>query len=233
MAKCIFITGTDTEVGKTFITAGIGALFLNRGFTVGIMKPVASGALIQNNMPISEDVAFYKHVLNLKDDYNLINPYCFKEPIAPGVAAKREGVMVNLDTIKEKCYKLAKQYDILLIEGAGGLLAPINEKLETNADLIEKLNVPIIIVSKLALGTINHSVLTIEYAKKIKNLSVLGIIFNSANHSQNEIAEKTNPAIINQMSGIKILGVIPRCDFINSICLKSLQDFFVNKIDIS
>lgn len=230
--KSIFITGTDTGVGKTFVTAGIAASLLKRNITVGIMKPVASGAIIEHNRLVSKDAAFYKQIFNLKDDNDLINPYCFEAQLSPGVAARQNGVTVDFEIIKEKYYKLAKQYDILLVEGAGGLLSPLTEKFATNADLAEALGVPIIIVSRPTLGTINHSILTIEYAQKIKKIPVFGIIFNYENKGDNEIAEKTNPEVIKEMSSVKILGIIPHGDLANMINIKSWQNFFYNKIDI-
>ena len=93
--KGFFVSGTDTEVGKTFITAGLAGMFLNAGLKVGIMKPVASGMVEKDGQFISEDVEFLKRVLNLNDDNSLINPYCFKTPIAPGVAARHENVVVD------------------------------------------------------------------------------------------------------------------------------------------
>lgn len=231
--KTIFIAGTDTEVGKTFVTAGIAALFLKRGFSVGFMKPVASGGIAENYGLISEDVAFYKQIFNIGDDYELINPYCFKAKLAPGVAAREEGVVVRFDFIKEKYYKLAKQYDILLIEGAGGLLSPVSEKLETNADLAEELDVPLIVVSRPTLGIINHTVLTVGYAKKIKNLSVLGIIYNYMDKRPGDISESTNPGIITEMSGCKMLGAIPYYNFNSTISIESLQEFFLDRLKIN
>ncbi|MGR3180006.1 MAG: dethiobiotin synthase [Candidatus Anammoxibacter sp.] len=231
--KGIFVTGTGTGVGKTFVTAGIAASLMKRGYKVGIMKPVASGATEEHGRLVSEDVAFYKQIFNFNDDYDLINPYCFKAPVAPGVAARQEGVIVSFDIIKEKYYKLSGQYDILLVEGAGGLQSPVNEKFETNADLAKKLDVPVIIVSQTTLGTINQSILTIGYAEKVKKLHVLGIIFNCINNERNDITEKTNPEVIKEMSGVKIIGHIPYYNFNNTISVESLQSFFINKIDLT
>ena len=233
MIKGVFIAGTDTEVGKTFVTAGIAAGLMKKGFSVGIMKPVASGAVNKNGKLISEDADFYHRIFNLDDDYNLINPYCFKAVLAPGVAARLEGVSVRFDDIKEKYYKLLAQYDILLVEGAGGLLSPLSEKLATNADLAQELGLPIIIVSRSAIGTINHTLLSLAYAQDVKRLQVLGVIINQENDRKSTIAEKTNCEIIKEMSGADLLGVIPYCKFVKDINMESLNNFFIDRIDWS
>lgn len=229
----IFITGTDTEIGKTFVTAGIGALLKKKGFNVGFMKPIASGAAVKGNRLVSEDAQFFIKIFKLKDDYNVINPFCFKPPISPGIAARDGKVAVSLDKVKEKYFELKKKYNFMLVEGAGGLLSPLTENLETNADLAKKLDLPIIIVSRLTLGTINHTLLTVEYARKVKNLRILGIIFNSANISTNDSADKTNPDVIKEMSGIEILGKIPFLKVTGTLNMKILQDFFDKKIEIN
>ena len=233
MIKGVFITGTDTEVGKTFVTAGIASGLRNKGFSVGIMKPVASGAVNKNGELFSEDVVFYRQIFNLEDDYSLINPYCFEAVLAPGVAARVEGVSVKFEDIREKYYKLIDQYDILLVEGAGGLLSPLSEKLATNADLAQELDIPIIIVSRSAIGTINHTLLSLAYAQNVRQLQVLGVIINQENDRKPAIAEQTNPEIIKEMSGVDLLGVIPYCRFVKDINMESLNDFFLNRINWS
>lgn len=233
--KGIFIVGTDTGVGKTFVTAGISATLLKKGIETGVMKPVASGGIVNDGRLVSEDAAFFIDLLRLKDHYDVINPYCFRSPVAAGVAARMENVKVDFDVIKRCYHKLATQYDMVLIEGGGGLLSPITEKYLTNADLAKQLGLPIIIVARNSLGTINHTMLTLEYAQRHKDLNVLGIILNHPDDKvKNEIAEKTNPDVLREMSGVKILGIVPYLTTIaKKMDIKILQDFLDKRIDIS
>lgn len=228
----VFITGTDTGVGKTFITAGLASLLLKTGMKVGIMKPVASGAIERDSNLVSEDVEFFYQIFKFRDDYNLINPYCFKAPIAPGVAARAENIIVNLSTIEHNFKLLSKQYDIVIVEGAGGIMSPVTEKYLTNADLAKFLDLPVIIVSRPNLGTINHTMLAIEYAKQIKEIDVQGIILNYQCNTEDDISTKTNANVIKEMSGTKILGIIPYYNYnTQTIGIDNLQDFFANRVD--
>ena len=227
----VFIAGTDTGVGKTFITAGLVSLLLKTGIKVGVMKPVASGAITQNSKLVSEDVEFFYKIFKLKDAYNVVNPFCFKTPIAPGVAARQENVIVDLNTIKQNFNKLLKRYDYVIVEGAGGLMSPVTEKYLTNADLAKELALSVIIVCRTNLGTINHTMLTIEYAKQIKKIDIQGIILNHQLNIDGDISTKTNPEVIKEMSGIKILGIIPYCNDMHPIGINKLQSFFENKLD--
>ncbi len=222
----IFITGTDTEVGKTFATACIAALLLKTGLRVGIMKPVASGAYIDNGKPVSGDVAFFKKLFGFNDDPKLINPYCFIDPIAPGLAAGNANVKVSFDIINGNYNKLAKIYDILLVEGAGGLLSPLTETFLTNADLAKAMDLPVVVVSKAGLGAINQTVITVDYARRVKDLTVLGVIFNCLESGNNDPSIKTNPGVVKEMTNARIIGSIPYCGDAEEISVERLQKIF-------
>lgn len=229
----IFIVGTDTGVGKTFVTVCLAAILLKKGLRTGVMKPVASGGVVKAGRLVSEDAVFFIDVLKLKDYYHVINPYCFIAPAAPGVAARMENITVDLNVIKECYHKLTKEYDVVLVEGAGGLLSPITEKYLTNANLAQQLGLPIVIVAPNILGVINHTMLTLEYAQRQNGLSVSGIILNYPNDSiKNETVEKTNPDVLKEMSGVKILGIVPYFTITKKIDIKILQDFLDKRIDI-
>ncbi|MEK7829395.1 MAG: dethiobiotin synthase, partial [Deltaproteobacteria bacterium] len=159
--KGFFITGTDTGVGKTFVTAGIVSALRGKGANVGVMKPVETGCPEKNGRLEPQDAIFLKKMSGVDDDMDLINPYRFKVSLSPAVASRVEGKTVELNRIKE-CYdKLASRHSMMFVEGAGGLLAPINED-ETVADLIKLLNLPIIIIAASRLGAINHTLLTVR-----------------------------------------------------------------------
>ncbi|MEK6598974.1 MAG: dethiobiotin synthase [Deltaproteobacteria bacterium] len=208
-AKGFFITGTDTGVGKTFVTAGIVSALREKGANVGVMKPVETGCPEKNGRLEPQDAIFLKKMSGVDDDMDLINPYRFKALLAPAVASRVEGKIIELDRIKE-CYdKLALMHSVMFVEGAGGLLAPINEN-ETVADLIKLLNLPIIIIAASRLGAINHTLLTVRYAQSI-GIEVKGIILNYPSLSIDETIS-TNQAEIKRLANIPVLGELPFCD---------------------
>ncbi len=196
--KAIFVTATDTHVGKTVATFVLAALLKNKGVNVGIMKPVQCAG---------HDAAFLKKSLALNDDLRLINPCYAPEPLSPHLAFCRAGKRVNKDHIFRAFARLKQCYDVLLVEGAGGLMVPL-QKNYYNADLARDLRAEIIIVSPLGLGTINHTLLTINQAKAY-GLKIRGILFSDNSPKAKSLAEQTNPAEIRRLSGVKILGTIP------------------------
>ena len=198
MKPPIFITATDTEVGKTITTFVLGVLLKTKGCDIGIMKPVQCGG---------DDAVFLKKALQIEDDLELINPCYAPEPLSPHLAFRRAGKRFNLDLILRSFMRLQAVHDVLLIEGAGGLMVPLKANYY-NADLIRDLNAEVVIVARLGLGTINHTLLTINQAKAYK-LKIKGIIFSDTNSKTKSIADKTNPIEIEKLSGVKVLGSIP------------------------
>ena len=207
MRKGIFVTGTDTAVGKTFIGAAIARGLKKRGIDCGIMKPVQSGAIKRNGRLISQDADFLIKACDAKDELSLINPYCLKAPLAPSVAAKISNKGISIETIIDAFNILSVRHQFMIVEGAGGLLVPITKNY-TMKDLILDLDLPVLIVSRIGLGTINHTLLTIEAARKF-GIEIVGVIFNQAENRAFAICEKTNPNIISSLSGVSVLGVIP------------------------
>ena len=204
--KSFFITGTDTGVGKTIVGAGIAGVLRRSGKRVGVLKPFESGCSNSGGELIPEDAVFLKKLSGCTEDIDVICPYKMKHPLAPGVAAEMEGVSIDLDRIRS-CFKtLEKNYETVLVEGAGGLMVPIAGDLLTS-DLIKLLGLPTIIVSRLSLGTINHTLLTVRHALDC-GLSVAGIILNQITPEIGK-AEETNPKVIKRFSGISVLGRIP------------------------
>jgi len=221
MKKGIFITGTDTGIGKTVVTFVLATLLQEKGFDVGVMKPVQCGG---------HDSEFLKKSLNIKDNLNDINPFCAYGPLSPHIAFKRQRKTIGVERIIQGYHQLQSRHDIVLVEGAGGLLVPIKENYFV-ADLAHDLDLEIIIVSRLGLGTINHTLLTIEQAKQ-RGLKVGGIIF-CVNHSQKfGVAEKTNPATIERLSGVPVLGIIPYLKNLNrkEVIRQCLPKVDMNKI---
>lgn len=196
--KGIFITGTDTGVGKTMAALVLGVLLQEEGFNVGVMKPVQCAG---------DDAAFLRRSLKIKDSLKSINPYFAREPLSPHLAFSREKINIDIRHICDAYDDLKQRHDFLLVEGAGGLCVPI-QKDYWMADLIKDLGLDVIIVSRLSLGTINHTLLTIQQARE-QGLNVRGVIFNQSRPRKTGIPEKTNPAIIQQLGGVAILGTIP------------------------
>lgn len=197
----IFVTGTDTGVGKTVVTAAICRCIKLSGRTVAAMKPIQTGTNTQE-IP---DIEFIYRVID--EDYVIddVCPYRFAEPLSPKLASEISGVNININTILSSFEALDKENEHLIVEGAGGIMAPIKSNYFMS-DLISDLGIPVIIVSRPDLGTINHTLLTAEYAKN-KGLTVLGIIFNKYPHKRG-LPELTNPNEISLISGIPILGII-------------------------
>ncbi len=202
MAKSFFITATDTGVGKTMAVYVLAFLLRREGLSVGVMKPIQAGG-----DGAKGDATFLKEQLNLTDDIRDINPYCAEEPLSPHVAFPRAGMHIDRTRIKAAFERLQARYDIVLVEGAGGLLAPVDAAYDM-ADLARELGLPLIIVSRLGLGTINHTLLTLREAER-RGLLVTGVIFSDMLGGKKGLPEKTNPLAIAQRGNVPILGTVP------------------------
>ena len=211
--KAIFITGTDTGVGKTVVCAGLAAAFKDRGIDVGVMKPVATGAKRQNNRFVSSDVKFLIKASSVNDLYSLVNPYCIDLPLAPYIAFKLRKKNISIDKIKDSINKLIRKHEFLLIEGIGGLLVPILKDYLV-IDLIRDLDIPLIIVSRNGLGTINHTLLTIKQAEDY-GIDIIGVIFNRTDKDKLDISKQTNPQIIEEIASVSVLGELPYIESID------------------
>jgi len=199
MNKGIFITGTDTRVGKTVVSAGLALSLKHKGLDVGVMKPFQSGG--------REDTNFLIKASGVKDKFELINPCYFKKPLAPLTASEIEGVQIDIAAIKNAFDELCKRHEIVIVEGIGGLLVPLTEDYFVS-DLILELDIPVVVVSRVSLGTINHTLLTIRQTEEA-GINILGIIFNEAKKKKKGLAETTNPSVIERLSGVTILGTLP------------------------
>ncbi|HJV64270.1 MAG TPA: dethiobiotin synthase [Geomonas sp.] len=203
--KGIFITGTDTGVGKTIASAVIARLLKNRGFSVGVMKPVTSGCLERDGKLISEDaelLAFGAGTEVTPDSA----PYLLKAPLAPSVSASLDGVKIDFQVIAKAYQRLAEQFDYVIVEGAGGLMVPLAGGL-LMADLALHLKLPVAVVARPNLGTVNHSLLTTFCARTL-GLEVKGVIVNRY-PDQPDQAEGYAPHMISSLSGALLLGVFP------------------------
>jgi dethiobiotin synthetase len=206
VGKGLFVTGTDTGVGKTVVAAAIAAALLGRGIDVGVMKPLESGCSREAGRLIPSDATMLKQAAQCQDDIEVINPYRLEYPLAPGMAAELEGVEISIKAIKERYNSLAASHDLLLVEGAGGLLVPVKED-HLMADLAKALGLPLLVVARANLGTINHTLLTLHYAAH-EGVPVTGVVMNCPSARQG-LAESLNPAAIRKWSREPFLGVMP------------------------
>jgi dethiobiotin synthetase len=213
MGKGLFVTGTDTDVGKTVIAAGLAGVFKKKGLKVGVMKPIQTGGIKKSRKLISLDIELMIKTSGISEDINLLNPYCMEPPVAPLVASQITGINLDIKKILSAYTELKSRYEIVIVEGAGGLLVPIlNNYLMI--DLIKDLGLPILIVARPSLGTINHTLLTIRQAQTY-GIHVIGVIINAFKEDEAGIAERTNPQIIENLSKVPILGIIPYSDKIS------------------
>ncbi len=205
LSKAIFITGTDTGVGKTVISCAIGLALKKKGIDAGFMKPFQCSG---------DDSAFLLKSLGIKDEKRLVNPYYAQEPLAPYVAFKRAKRKIDLEKIFSAYKELAKRHEFLIIEGIGGLLTPIKENYWL-ADLIKDLDIPAIIIARAGLGTLSHTLLTQRYAFDY-GINVKGVILNGLKGKT--LAEKTNPQTLKKFLDAPLLAVMP---FINKVRSKN------------
>jgi len=172
----MFIAGTDTGVGKTYVAVKLMQHYIAQGYKVVGMKPVAAGCEMINGIWQNEDVAKLMAASNVDAQREWVNPYSFDEPIAPHIAAAKHGVQIDIAKIQQAYKKLQELADIVIVEGAGGLLVPIDDK-RTMADVVLALGLPVILVVDIKLGCINHTLLTAE-ALRARQIRLSGWVAN-------------------------------------------------------
>lgn len=227
----LFITGTDTGVGKTVVSAGLALALKERGLKVGVMKPVATGCYGPDNRLISQDAVYlFEAAENEYAPYT--SPSRFRNPLAPNVAAMLEKKEVDLEAIRRAYREMQKHYDFIIVEGIGGLLVPIAKDYYV-ANMIREFNLPVVIVSRASLGTINHTLLTID-AALIRGFEIKGIIFNRIPTVNYSIAEITNPKIVKELTDVPVLGSIPEMSDVDieSCRFGRLKEVFLERIQI-
>ncbi|ADK30791.1 dethiobiotin synthase [Brachyspira pilosicoli] len=204
MAKAIFITATGTDIGKTYVSGLIAKHIKDKGLNIGYYKAALSGS---NDIKDS-DAWYVKQQADLPDSYDEMVSYTYKHAYSPHLAAQIEGNPPDIKIIKNAYKDISKKHDYMIVEGSGGIICPIrydsNQKIFLE-DIIKELNIPSLIIADAGLGTINSTVLTIEYMRS-KNLKINGVILNRF-----EMANKMhedNQKMIEEMTGVKIIGVV-------------------------
>jgi dethiobiotin synthetase len=193
--KSIFVTGTDTGVGKTFVAAGLAATLVRRGVDVGVMKPIATGSPL--------DTRKLRRAAGTDDPAELITPVHLAAPLSPNMAARKP---IDLSPVWKAYRALRARHDVLIVEGIGGLLVPIRNRF-TVADLARRMRLPLLIVARPTLGTLNHTALTVDAARKRK-LRIAGIVIDHHRPFRTGAAERRNPKAIEDLCRVPVLGVV-------------------------
>ena len=203
--KSYFVTGTDTGVGKTIVTAALTASIKKMGIDVGVMKPIATGIERKNDFK-SSDVSILCQASGVDDPEDLINPIFMPLPASPYDVSKILKLTFDKTIIFEKFEKLKSRHEMLLVEGIGGIMTPILSDYFV-ADLIREMGLETIIVTRSTLGTLNHTMLTVKACHEYQ-IPIKGIVVN--NYDENgSPAEKNSPSTIYEITHIPILGVLP------------------------
>jgi len=205
--KGLFVTGTDTGVGKTLVAAALARFLKNRSVDVGVMKPVETG--IDAPDGLGPDGRLLKWAADSRDEDRLISPCRFRAPLAPSIAAEKEGSTVDVDMLVDTARELSGRHDYLIVEGAGGLMVPLAGG-HLVADLVRKLGFPLLVVCRSGLGTINHTLLTV-FAARAMDIPVAGFIVNGMSEAPDE-AEESAPHALSSLASADILGVLGRVD---------------------
>jgi dethiobiotin synthetase len=214
----LFITGTDTGVGKTVIAGAIANWFRRRGSRVAVCKPCATGCVRRREGLVSEDAEFLAACADSPHPLDLICPERFIEPLAPAIAAERAGVKLDWESINRSLKLMSQGRDVMIVEGVGGLMVPMDAK-HTVLDVVKWLEIPSIVVARPALGTINHTLLTVN-ALRSNGLKVAGVVINRYPAEGASVAEETNPRAIEKWGKIPILAIVPD-EPVNGITLPS------------
>jgi dethiobiotin synthetase len=206
----VFVTGTDTEVGKTWIAAGLTMVWHRWGRSAVYFKPVQSGCPEEAGKLVPTDARLAQELAGLREPLELLTPITLRLPLAPGVAAAREGTLIDLAAVAGAFRDLAARYEIVVVEGAGGLYVPVIGIRFLMLDLMRWLKLPLVVVARPGLGTVNHTALTVLAARQA-GLSVAGVIINRY-PARPSLADESNPEVNAGITGTPILGKVPEVD---------------------
>jgi len=209
MKRVLFVTGTDTGVGKTIATAVLLRALRAQGIRAASMKPVQTGALRQRDAWRAPDLDLHLAASGLAVDagtYRLMAPFCYEPACSPHLAGRLAGSYPDIPRILHCATTLLESFDALLVEGAGGLLAPLDESLSM-LDLVRAFDAPVVVVARTGLGTINHSLLTLG-ALSQAHADVAGVLFSQSESGGDAAIETDNPNAVCQRSGIRHLGTL-------------------------
>jgi dethiobiotin synthetase len=205
--KGLFITATDTGVGKTMIAGAIARLLTDEGARVGAYKPIATGCGRGPYGLVSADAEFMSMCTNNVEPVTVINPITYQTPAAPIVCQAKENRVVDFEAIASIYQSLCQRTDMVLVEGIGGVRVPLSDGVDL-LDLMREFALPVVVVARPNLGTINHTLLTVD-AIRAAGLYVAGIVINGYNYATAGAAEETVAAILYQWTKAPVLAVVP------------------------
>lgn len=209
MSKGYFVTATGTDVGKTFVTALLVKKWRDSGIDAGYYKAALSGAELRDGKWVAGDADYVKRIANLPDTQEQLVSYVYKEAVSPHLAARKEGIPVELTKVKVDFEAACARHEFIFAEGSGGIICPIrydDQKIFLE-DIIKTVNLPILVVTTAALGSINACVLTVEYARS-RGLDIRGLIVNRYGSSGNLEMEDDNIRMMQDLTGLEILAKV-------------------------
>ena len=223
----IFVTGTDNDVGKTFITAGLAATMQSLGYQTCVYKPVQAGAVEKNGFAQSHDLVFVKTI----DPYiKTSSSYLLKNLTIPSLAAEIEKIVIDRMIIKKDYGIVARESDCVISESTGGIMTPLAPNFLVS-DMVKDLDLPVIVVVKPHIGAVNQTLLTIKHAQE-KGINIRGVIINNFSESDTGLELKNLPRLIEEYSDTKILGIVKNFPEIKKINPSTLITEILNGIDI-
>ena len=208
MGGGIFVTGTDTGVGKTVVSASLALQMKRQGYTVGVMKPVETG--ISNAGMAQSDAVRLQAIVESDDALAAICPFLFELPLAPLAAAQAERRQIDPAVIHKVYRLLSRQYDYLVVEGVGGIHVPLAPNIDV-LDLIVQMKLPVVVVGRSRLGGINHALLTVEAVRRRK-IPIAAIVLNQTEPGRSKLdrlQERTTVEILRKKAGVPVLGPLP------------------------
>lgn len=214
-SRGVFITATDTGVGKTVVTAALAVALRTHGYTVGVMKPIETG--VRSSSDVESDAARLRTAAGSSDALTEIRPYAFRLPLAPMDAARFEKHTISLPTIVKAFGRLRSRHEVLLIEGIGGVHVPCTSTLDV-LDLIDQMKFPVIVVGRVGLGGINHALLTLEALRR-RNVSVLALVLNQTLPARTvtaRVQEGSTVHLLRQRAGVPVIGPLSYCSSLKS-----------------
>jgi dethiobiotin synthetase len=203
----LLVAGTDTGIGKTVVAGAIASWLKTSGKRVAVCKPCGSGCVHRREGLVSEDAEFLAHCADTRFSLDVICPQRFVEPLAPAIAAERAGVQLDWEAIQRSIDAISQESDVLIVEGVGGLMVPMDAK-HTFLDVARWLGAPTLVVARPALGTINHTLLTIDALRRAE-VDVAGVVINRYPTDTPPAAEETNPRAIERWGKVKVLSIVP------------------------
>ena len=237
----LFVTGTDTGVGKTLVTALLALHLRARGIDAGVMKPIASGCRLENGELKSDDALFLRMATGVEDDLALINPIRYEEPLAPLVAARREGksgagsaFRDDFKTCLRAYEELRQRHECVVVEGVGGLMVPLQQQresqpIENGIDLSNAFGLPVVCVARRTLGTINHTLLTCSVRLRAPAAFAALVFCDGVAVEPDDIAAQTSPKLLGEITGLPVWGQIP---FLHDTSPSSLREIATRSIHI-